>query len=180
MECTALLIGEHKTILRAVDVLGTMANRAEATRKMDRDDVDAILEILNLFANELHQGKEEGALFPVFTAACDKSEVDAVRHMVFEHDQDRSLIEGMQEALERANVGDFAHYARRLCDMLRNHIQKEDNLLFEMIDRTLNKDDDEKVLARFKAFDEDFKSHGLDRLLHRLRMLEWKYMSKAA
>src|SRR5579859_1393867 len=154
MKCTELLIGEHKTILRAVDVLGAMANRAEETHEMDRDDIRAILEVLNLFADELHQGKEEGALFPVFTEACEKSVLDSVRHMLFEHDQDRSLMEGMHDALERANITDFAQHARRLCDILRNHIRKEDTILFEMIDQTLNADQDEKVVTRFKAFDD--------------------------
>lgn len=180
MKCTALLMREHKTILRILEVVNALAKRAATSGEMDREDIDALLEILRVFADDLHQGKEEGALFPIFTASCDKTEIDSVRHMLFEHEQDRSLIEGMEQALRTSNSADFSHYAARLTQILGTHIQKEDNFLFAMVDRTLSDADDEKVVAGFEAFDRDFTERGLEKLLHRLRMLEWKYLSRAA
>jgi hemerythrin-like domain-containing protein len=64
--------------------------------------------------------------------------------------------------------------------MLRTHIYKEDNILFEMIDDTLSAEDDSRVLHGFEGFDRDFTARGYDKILHRLRMLEWKYLSKVA
>ena len=180
MKCTALLMREHKTILRILEVVNAMAKRASTSGEMDSEDINGVLEILRVFADDLHQGKEEGALFPVFTASCDSVEIDAVRHMLFEHEQDRSLIEGMEDALRTSNAADFSHYAARLTQILGTHIQKEDNLLFPMVDRTLSNAQDEKVVVGFEAFDHDFAERGLDRLLHRLRMLEWKYLRRAA
>src|SRR5215475_1894397 len=143
MKCTRLLIAEHKTILRVLDVFNAVADRASLTGEMDREDINGILEILRVFADELHQGKEEGSLFPVFTASCNKAEIGSIRHMLFEHEQDRSLIEGMEDALRRANSADFSHYAARLIEILGSHIQKEDNILFAMVDRTLSETQDE-------------------------------------
>jgi hemerythrin-like domain-containing protein len=179
-KCIGLLISEHKVILRSVEVLRAMARHATDTQELNVGDVRGLLEIIRLFADDLHQGKEEGALFPVFTAKCDPLEVDAVRHMVFEHEEDRSLMEGIEDAIQRSHAGDFAENAHRLVDILRTHIYKEDNILFEMIDRQLSDEDDARILAEFETFDREFDRRGSDRIRHRLRMLEWKYLSKAA
>ena len=64
MKCTDLLIQEHKTILRALEVLDQMAARIEQDQPVDAADVETLLRFLHKFADELHQGKEESALFP--------------------------------------------------------------------------------------------------------------------
>jgi len=179
MKCTGILIHEHKIILRALNVLDAMAKKAQSGELPAKEDVSALLEFLNSFADGLHQGKEESVLFPVFMGACDKSEIDAVRHMVFEHNQERSLVEGMQEALMTKTGLNFAHYARRLVEILRNHIYKEDHILFEMVDKTLTKEEDARVVAGFDSYDRGLGVAYND-LLRRLRELEWKYLGKAA
>jgi len=57
----------------------------------------ALLEIFRVVGDDWHQGKEEGALFPVLTAGCERAAVDSVRHMLFEHEQDRSLMVGIED-----------------------------------------------------------------------------------
>jgi hemerythrin-like domain-containing protein len=182
MKCKALelLIAEHKVILRSVDVLSAIAKQAEENQQLNKEDVREILEIFHTFADELHQGKEESALFPAFTAACNRADIDPVRHMVFEHEQDRSLIEGMENALLRSSPADFAKLAGRMANILRTHIYKEDHILFEIVDRALTPEDDRSVVSQFEQFDRDFKLRGNDRLLQTLRKLEWKYLHKAA
>jgi hypothetical protein len=44
----------------------------------------------------------------------------------------------------------------------------------------LSPEDDKRVINGFEAFDREFNARGQDKLLHRLRMLEWKYLRKAA
>src|SRR5262249_4347092 len=105
---------------------------------------------------------------------------DAVRHMIHEHDEDRSLVQAMEDALHRSNTTDFELHARRLAEIQRTHIYKEDHLLFEIVNKSLSNADDQRVLKAFEAFDETSKSPRHDRLLHRLEMLEWKYVRTAA
>jgi hemerythrin-like domain-containing protein len=179
-KCIGLLISEHKVILRSVEVLRTMARHATDTQQLNKQDVHGLLEVIRLYADDLHQGKEEGALFPVFTAKCDPREVDAIRHMLFEHEEDRALMEGIEDAVQRSHADDFADNALRLVEILRTHIYKEDNILFEMIDQQLSDEDDARILTEFEAFDREFDKRGSDRIRHRLRMLEWKYLSRPA
>ena len=177
--CIEILTAEHKTMLRMGDVLDSMSTRASTDGTYNQEDVEAILHILRVFGDDYHQAKEEGALFPVFAAVCDRSEYAAVRHMLFEHTQDRSLIEGMEDAVHRSNADQFAEYAQRLEAILRNHIYKEDNILFEKIDGALSKDDDARVVRDFESFDREFQNTEQE-MMHRLRVLEWKYLRKSS
>jgi hemerythrin-like domain-containing protein len=177
--CIEILAAEHKTMLRIADVLDSMSTRASKDGTYNREDVEAILHILRVFGDDYHQAKEEGALFPVFATVCDRSEYAAIRHMLFEHEQDRSLIEGMEDAVQRSNEAQFAEYAQRLGTILRNHIYKEDNILFEKINEALSKDDDARVILDFQRFDRDFDKHQQE-MTHGLRVLEWKYLRKSA
>jgi hemerythrin-like domain-containing protein len=59
------------------------------------------------------------------------------------------------------------------------HIFKEDNILFEIVNSGLSDTDDRRVLAGFEIFDKAFESPRHDRLLHRLQMLERKYLPVA-
>jgi hemerythrin-like domain-containing protein len=177
--CIEILTAEHKTMLRMADVLDSMSTRASNEGTYNQEDVEAILHILRVFGDNCHQAKEEGALFPVFAALCNPSEYAAVRHMLFEHEQDRSLIEGMEDAVNRSNAAQFAEYAQRLATILRNHIYKEDTILFEEIDGALSKDDDARVILDFERFDREFQKDQQE-MMHRIRVLEWKYMRKSA
>ena len=177
--CIEVLTDEHKAMLRIADVLDSISTAARNEGTYNPEDVEAILHILRVFGDDCHQAKEEGALFPIFVAVCDPSEYAAVRHMLFEHDQDRSLIEGMEDAVRRSNAAQFSEYAQRLATILGNHIFKEDNILFEKIDGVLSKEDDARVVHDFEGFDRDFQKDQPE-TSHRLRILEWKYLHKSA
>ena len=99
MKCTDLLIQEHKIILRAMDVLDHMATRVENSQPVAPEDVETLLRFLRGFADDHHQAQEESALFPELMRTSAWHE-DPLRHMVFEHDQERSLVDGLEDALQ--------------------------------------------------------------------------------
>ena len=173
MKCTELLIQDHKTILRALDILDQMADRVENHKVVEHDDVETILRFLRTFADEYHQGKEESALFPELRRT--QTGYDpALRQMLFEHDQERSLVEAIEDALFTKKGPEFVHFARRFVDLIRTHVKKEDHILFEIVERSLSPEQDEKVVAGFDKFE-------ISQLcLGELRELEWKYMRRVA
>jgi hemerythrin-like domain-containing protein len=99
--------------------------------------------------------------------------------MIFEHEQDRSLMSGMADAISRSNAPQFAEYAARLANILRNHIFKEDNILFEMIGARLSEEDDKAIIKEFELFDQDFHARH-EKLMDTLHSLEWKYLRRIA
>ena len=171
MKCTDLLMQDHKIILRALDVLDQMAKRVEDRQPLEREDVEVILRFLRFFADEYHQGKEESALFPQLRRTASPQN-GPLNQMLFEHDQERSLVEGIEDALHTKNGSQFVHFARRLIELMRDHVRKEDLILFRIIGDLLSAEQDDTVVAELGKFDID------PRYVSNLRELERKYMRK--
>src|SRR5689334_22300237 len=98
MKCTDLLIQDHKIILRGLEVLQAMSEREQRSDPVAAEDVEMLLRFLRAFADDHHQNKEESAFFPALPVTC-AIDYPSVRHMVFEHNQERSLVEGLEDAL---------------------------------------------------------------------------------
>jgi len=173
MKCTDLLIQDHQVILRALDVLDEMAVRTEREQPVDAGDVEAILRFLRGFADNHHQGKEEFALFPELVRVLGEKD-EPVRQMIFEHDQERSLVEGIEDALYTKKGLEFVRYVRHLTSLIRAHIQKEDNMLFRIAEGSLSEEQHESIAAEFDKFQCDLG------YLADLRRLEWTYLRRAA
>src|SRR5688500_7832135 len=99
MKATNHLMEDHKYILRALNVLDQMAKAAGRGEQIDAQDVEDILQFLRLFADRHHQGKEESVLFPAILKDGHQGEYPKLCHLVFEHNQERSLVEGLEESL---------------------------------------------------------------------------------
>jgi hemerythrin-like domain-containing protein len=177
-KCIEALSREHQTLLKVAGVLESMSKRVQTHSEYDQQDVEAMLRILRAYGDDFHQAKEEGILFPIFTGLCDASQRSAVRHILFEHAQDRALMNGMEDAIARSNAPQFAEYAERLAALLRAHTYKEDNILFEIVTGVLTGEDDARIMTEFEAFDRDFRAEDAGKLLEQLRVLEWKYLHR--
>ena len=173
MKCTDLLTQEHKTILRALDILDHMAARIAEDQPLAVEDVETILRFLRAFADNQHQAKEESALFPELLRTSAANDAP-LRQMIFEHDQERSLVEGLEDSLRTKRGMEFVHFANRLTGLIRTHIRKEDNILFPMAERCLSPEQDERVTTELNKFEVDVA------FLADLRRLEWTYLRSVA
>jgi hemerythrin-like domain-containing protein len=180
MKSTKVLMDEHKLILRALNVLEQMAVNVEHGKQPDGQDVEDILRFLRLFADDHHQVKEEAVLFPAMLKSGDRNSLARLQWMTFEHNQERSLVEGLEDALRTNKGADFVYFAERLNHILRTHIHKEDHILFEFADDALSADEDERVANELVKFDAGFDQKVLKPLLERICSLERKYLGKAA
>ena len=177
MKATNFLIQEHKLILRALEVLDGMTASMEGQDKADPGDVDKVLDFLRWFADAHHQTKEETILFPVLKARA-ATEDRSVRHMIFEHDHERHLIEDLEKDLRLGQLSNFASSASRLSSTLRNHIYKEDQLLFPEVDTLLDAEQDNAIFELLNRFETALDKEILDVKLNELHTLEWKYLRK--
>ena len=170
MKCTDLLRQDHKIILRSLDVLQCIVG-GENPERIDPDDTTTLLRFLRVFADEHHHMKEESVLFPE-VARTSQAEADPLRHLLFEHTQERSLLAGLEDALHRTKTNEFVFFANQLAERVRNHIHKEDGILFPILDVLISSKLDEKVAAEFEKFQLDVS------LLDDLQCLESKYLKK--
>jgi hemerythrin-like domain-containing protein len=178
MKSTNSLIQEHKVILRALDVLDAMSAEVEKTGTAPQAGLETILDFMRWFADAHHQAKEETILFPALTKAA-ASQGRHVEHMAHEHDLDRKLIEQMEKDLRLSNLSEFAAKANQLSSTVRNHIYKEDRMLFETVDQVLSPKEDAEVFQQLEQFDSALDRHLLDEKLKDLRSLEWTYLRRS-
>ena len=148
---TQILKAEHEVILNVLDCLEKLA----AARELDIASAWEILDFLAAFADRCHHGKEEECLFPKLVERGLPREVGPLAVMLGEHDQGRAAVRSMRAALDALEHGDlaatarFAAHARAYVELLRDHIAKENGVLFPMADGMLGPADQSDVLAKF-------------------------------
>ncbi|MFQ5554397.1 MAG: hemerythrin domain-containing protein [Acidimicrobiia bacterium] len=137
---TAILRDEHQLILQVAGVLDAIVSDGATPDSLDFDSIEECVAFFRLFADACHHGKEEDLLFPELEAHGLPREDGPIAVMLYEHQVGRAFVRGMAESVAGARTGDAAavaallEHARGYIDLIRAHIDKEDNVLFEMAD----------------------------------------------
>jgi hemerythrin-like domain-containing protein len=139
---TSRLREEHEHILEVADALAALV----AAAGDDRWDLDAFADcvtFIRLFADACHHGKEEDLLFPELEQLGMPRHQGPIAVMLHEHQQGRAFARHMGDALDGARAGDvqaratLRNAASGYVNLIRNHIHKEDNVLFQMADQAV-------------------------------------------
>ncbi len=156
MHPTHRLSEEHQSILRALDVMERIAEAYGEDPAGTLEDARAILGFVRGFADDLHHGKEEAMLFPAMEEAGHSRHAGPIGVMLMEHDEGRALIREMQGQLDDPEGGadTFEAAALSFAELLRNHILKEDEILFPMAEQTLPEAVRARLVERFGHHDE--------------------------
>ena len=162
--------------MRTLDVLDGIAASVE-TEEAVEEDVAKILDFLRWFADAHHQVKEETILFPALRRAS-ASQGRPVEHLLVEHEQERSAVEDLETDLRLSRRKEFVAEANQLSSKLRNHIYKEDRILFETANAILDPTEDSAVLQNLKSFETEFDNQVLEDKLKDLRRMERIYLRK--
>lgn len=151
----AVLKSEHVIILRVIDVLERLIGREAEGRDLEHAALRECVSFFRLFADACHHAKEEDLLFPVLESRGIPRDGGPIGVMLYEHRQARQLTKEMGDALDGIGNGDpgaqegFLAAARSYIELLRNHIYKEDNILFNMGDRVMSEQDQKTLCNRF-------------------------------
>ncbi len=136
---TAVLRAEHEQVLRVLAVAERMAERAAHAAALAPADIEALLALLRQFVDGRHHAKEEQHLFPLLEGKGLPRAGGPLGVMLAEHERGRALIG------EIARLGGSPEQARRWAEavrayvaLMRNHIEKENTVLFVMAERLLS------------------------------------------
>jgi iron-sulfur cluster repair protein YtfE (RIC family) len=94
-----------------------------------------------------HFASEEEILFSAFEEATGSAQGPTMV-MRMEHEQMRSLLQNLQQAVESRDAEQALGVADTLMIMMQQHNMKEEQMLYPMIDRSLP--DTDSVMARMK------------------------------
>ncbi len=160
MKPTDILKEEHRSIERMLTLLETHAARVDKGDPPDTVFFEGAIRFIREFADGCHHGKEENLLFVRLVERGFPREAGPIAVMLGEHETGRMHLREMSGALERFTAGDnaaaavLARHAFGYADLLRNHIYKEDNILFRMADEHLAASDQEELLRKFRELTE--------------------------
>lgn len=141
---TGLLREQHQQILKVADILERLLDAGTPEALADPDAVADCITFIRLFADALHHGKEEDLLFPALVASGLPKEEGPIAVMLHEHALGRAFARAMASELPAARSGDagavarLAEAGRGYVELIRDHILKEDEVLFEMADQMID------------------------------------------
>lgn len=149
-----ILIDDHQTTERVFDAV----SRALAG---ERPPSARLLQQFSSYATEYidgcHNRKEEDHLFPLAEARGIPRDGGPLAVMLMEHEQSRTLLGELVPLVERFVAGDAAVLSQlrtkvdAYAALLKGHFWKETDILYPMVRRLMQPEDDARVLAGIEA-----------------------------
>ena len=172
MFATETLRKEHDAILRMLDALDQTSLQLLGGASVQPSTLEGLLEFFQLFADRCHHGKEEDLLFPLLERRGIPRERGPIGVMLSEHDQGRDLIQKMKAAAAEyekephAAGKRWSEAARVYSQLLREHIMKENNILFRMAEQMLTPDEQNSLAVEFEKAEIEKMGAGTHERLH--------------
>jgi len=160
MKATEQLRDEHEGIKIMLSILERVGRQLEGTGNLNKEHFDGILEFLKVFVDKCHHAKEEELLFPALVAAGVPKD-GPVSVMLHEHEMGRNHIKAMNAAFAGYIEGDLSlskditQNIGGYISLLRDHIEKENNVLFVMADNLLSEKKQDELLEGFEKIEEE-------------------------
>jgi len=156
-DITQTLVEEHRLILRVIALLEKNAPRtAKGVYRNWQFYLDGVDFIRN-YADRFHHAKEEDVLFESLVTNGMPRENSPIAAMLMEHDQGRAYVKAMESAARDALSGKpgceqiIAENALAYAELLREHIAKEDSILYPLAERVIPDTMRDGIIAGYNA-----------------------------
>jgi hemerythrin-like domain-containing protein len=176
MNPVEVLMNEHRLIESVLDALEAYVDRLGPSSSVDTDDLGRFTLFIRAFADTCHHGKEEDILFEEMVENGMPREFGPIAVMLQEHEEGRRLVGTLSDfAARSAEPGwsdsdrqQIRQAARSYAEMLRQHIQKEDGILYPMAVSRFDPATMADIARRFDAFEAEKTGPGEHEKLHAL------------
>jgi len=168
------LVAEHRGIERMLAILDSISGRLETGLAVDVNHLEEILEFLQVFADRCHHAKEEDLLFVAMEQAGVANAGGPIGAMLVDHEEGRRHIRAMAEGIEAYRRGEddagprIASHARGYATLLREHIVKEDRVLYPLANRVLTQEKLHELEEGFEVIERDVVGEGRHEAFHEL------------
>jgi hemerythrin-like domain-containing protein len=167
MNATDELKSEHRVIERVLSVLESGAARLEDGKPVRPGLFLDVADFAKGFTDGCHHMKEENVLFPTMEKNGVPNQGGPIGVMLSEHEAGRAYIRSLRDAVTRWQSGEpstsalVTQTARGYAALLRQHIFKEDNILFPMADRVIPSPEQEQVWEGFEHIEHEETGEGV-------------------
>lgn len=155
MRPTDTLRSEHEVIQRVLNVMERAGSILEADGTLPPDTLSSAIDFVRVFADGCHHAKEERTLFPRMREHGIPEEGGPLGVMLQEHDMGRAYIRQLEEAIERDDRAQIIEALRDYVSLLRQHIAKENDVLFPMAEGVLSADEQERIAKDFERSEQE-------------------------
>jgi len=145
-----ILISEHKNILQAIDALLDQGAKDAKVGQISVDFYRAEIDFIRNYADRFHHAKEEDILFVELNKDSANLHCNPTEQMLYEHDLGRQHIKELEAGLNENRLAKVLTGARSYCALLKDHIYKEDNILYPLADEALSDKIKDEMLAKFE------------------------------
>lgn len=142
MKAIEILVEEHESILKMIQVTETILNTDDVA-KVNILHVENIIDFIKNFADKYHHLKEEDVLFLEMEKHGMSTKFGPIAVMLAEHEEGRNYIKLAVEGIEKFKLGETSAFGQikgnllNYCTLLTSHIGKENNILYPMAERIL-------------------------------------------
>jgi hemerythrin-like domain-containing protein len=177
---------EHQAVLTALRILEKATAKIGGASAADRvPDIEQLIGFFKVFVDQCHHGKEEKLLFPALEQIGVSREGGPIGVMLAEHDLGRLNISDMQAALGKIKSGDnralnvLKESAVAYVELLRRHIENEDNVLFQIAAAQLPGEELARLKIDFEHLEKEEIGSGRHEEYHTmLSRLQEKYLKQ--
>jgi hemerythrin-like domain-containing protein len=130
--------------------------------KITTDNVEKIIDFCRVFVESCHNAKEEEYLLPKMQERGEVGNIGLIKAIFEEHAEGRRLTQLVAQSLPQAKACAFPSCVagvtanlQAYVELLRAHIDKEDNVLFPLADRLLTSEDQKTILKSFDKHEDE-------------------------
>lgn len=182
MSPTENLKREHEAMYEVLNIMSKIANDIKEKKVFYTTDIDSIVDFLIVFWYNCHNQKEEQVFYPALIRAGIKTDDESIGDISHEHSMGRIYIREMSHSIENCKIGN-AFSCERLADNLNNyvnllriHIQKEEEILFPKANDTLTEENLREISDQFEVIEEQTIGHSVhEHYFELLKQLKGQY-----
>jgi hemerythrin-like domain-containing protein len=142
------LVEEHTLIKKILGLLPKIIETLDLDSEEGRNRVQGSIDFIRFFADKYHHAKEENILFKYFD-----ENLDIIQNMYKDHEKARSHVMAISEGLKERNKKKVTEHFIAYKELLSEHIEKENEILYVWMDRNLSTNQVGKLFLSFSEAD---------------------------
>jgi hemerythrin-like domain-containing protein len=163
---THTLKHDHRVIEQCLRALDGVCARLERGEHVPTETLDGIYDFIATYAEGYHRGKEEKHMIPALVDHGIVVSDSAIEHTLNEHAAELEVLKALGGAIRGFSDGkpdagaQVAIRGREYVAILTGHFEKEDTLLFRLVDEVLPEDVRDALAFEFQQAEVELGSGG--------------------
>ena len=147
------LVEEHVFIKKLLASIPQIIELTDVTHIEDRQLILDSVDFIRSYADKYHHAKEEDILFKKFGEG-----IEIIKAMIEEHNIGRGHVKAALEAVEKGDNQSIKEHLNGYMELLKEHIRKEDEILYPWLDRNLTVSQVGELFLQFNEVDKRFET----------------------